>query len=208
MLKRAAALILFALAGCSVYRDATAVSTAAPPSVDWRRVATPADRERLRAWRQAWDLALPKARAADAKAIAGDETLFDPDRALAAGTIPPGNYRCRTYKLGGLGTAMRDFTAYAWFDCRVDDEGDVLSFYKRTGSQRPTGLLFRDSEARMIFLGTLVLGDENSPLRYGTDATRDMVGYLDRIGEKRWRLVFPSPRFESQLDVMELVPAT
>jgi hypothetical protein len=202
--KPAAALFAFLLAGCSVYREATSTM---PRSVDWRAVATDADRERLRTWRQTWNAALARARTADAKAVAAEEALFDPDRALPVAAIPPGVYRCRTYKLGGAGTAMRDFTAYPWFECRVEDEGDVDSLHKRTGSQRPTGLVFRDSPSRLIFLGTLVLGDETSPLRYGTDATRDMVGYVERIGPKRWRWVFPSPRFESLLDVIELVPA-
>ena len=35
-----------------------------------------------------------------------------------------------------------------------------------------------------------------------------MIGYVERIGAKRWRVVFPRPRFESIVDVMELVPAT
>ena len=35
---------------------------------------------------------------------------------------------------------------------------------------------------------------------------RDVAGYVERIGPDRWRLVMPKPHFESQLDVMELVP--
>jgi hypothetical protein len=203
----AAALVLFSLGGCAVYREATKTSVDAPSSVNWRRVSTTPDRERLRTWRQAWDLALPKARAADPQAIAGNMELFDPDRALANAAPPPGDYRCRTYKLGAKGTATHDFTAYPWSECRIEDQGEVRGLYKVTGSQRPTGLLFRDTATRMVFLGTLVLGDETSPLRYGTDATRDMVGYVDRIGPRRWRWVFPAPRFESLLDVIEMVPA-
>ncbi|MDF7774657.1 DUF4893 domain-containing protein [Sphingomonas sp. AOB5] len=194
------------LTGCSVYREAT--SPTAIATADWRQAATDADRQRLRGWRKAWYEALPKARVGDPQALAADEILFDPDRALPDAAPPAGNYRCRTYKLGAQGTGMRDFTAYPWFECRIADEGSLRSFHKLTGSQRPTGLLFTDARARNIFLGTLVLGDETSPLRYGTDATRDMAGYLERIGEKRWRLVFPYPRFESLLDVVELVPAS
>jgi len=198
-------LFLFAtLPGCSVYREAT--STSVPHVVDWRGVATPADRERLRSWRAAWDEALPKAKAADPKAIDGDMALFDPDRALSAALPPAGTYRCRTYKLGMAGSGTRDFTAYPWFLCRVADEGEVRSLHKLTGTQRPTGLLFASTDARAIFLGTLVLGDETTPLRYGVDGTRDIAGYLERIGEKRWRLVIPRPRFESLLDVTEMVP--
>ena len=176
--------------------------------IDWRRVATPADRARLRGWRQAWVEALAKvARSADAGAIGNDPTLFDPDQALPGAVPPPGTYRCRVSKLGANGTAMRNLTAYPAVDCRVSDDGDVASFYKISGPQRPVGLIFPDSPTRAVFLGTMVLGDETKPLNYGQDARRDLAGYIERIGERRWRLVLPRPRFESMLDVVEIVPA-
>ena len=59
---------------------------------------------------------------------------------------------------------------------------------------------------RGVFLGTLVLGDEDRAMRYGQDETRNVAGYLERIGERRWRLVMPRPHYESLTDVMELVP--
>ena len=37
-------------------------------------------------------------------------------------------------------------------------------------------------------------------------STRDVAGYVERIGPSRWRLVMPQPHFESKVDVMELVP--
>ncbi len=129
-----------------------------------------------------------------------------PDAALAGGAPPAGRYRCRVFKLGGAGSAMRDFTAYPAFDCVIRDEGSVRSFYKETGSQRPVGLLFPDGD-RTVFLGTLLLGDERAALQYGQDRDRDMAGVLERVGDQRWRLVLPYPRFESLLDVVELVPA-
>ncbi|WP_082443079.1 MULTISPECIES: DUF4893 domain-containing protein [unclassified Sphingomonas] len=181
-------------------------TTTASGSDDWRRVATSADRDRLRRWRDAWMAALPKARAADPAAIAAQGALFAPDGALAGPAAPAGRYRCRVFKLGGKGSAMRDFTAYPAFDCRITDEGSVRSFYKESGSQRPVGLLFPDGD-RTVFLGTLLLGDERAALQYGQDRDRDMAGVLERIGERRWRLVLPYPRFESLLDVVELVPA-
>jgi hypothetical protein len=197
--------ILLGLTGCNVYRDATS----AKPDLTqpWRGIATDADRERLRNWHKAWDEALPLAKAADAQAIAADPILFDPDRALAGAALPPGQYRCRTIKLGAAGTAMRDYTATPTFGCEVTDGGEVDSFHQLKGSQRPAGLLFAETDARTIFLGTLVLGDETSPLRYGLDAQRDMIGYVERIGEKRWRLVLPRPHFEAKLDIIELTPA-
>ena len=62
-------------------------------------------------------------------------------------------------------------------------------------------------QQRMVFLGTLQLGDEQRALQYGRDRERDMAGVVERIGDNRWRLVLPYPAFESTLDVIELVPA-
>lgn len=197
--------VAIALSGCGVYREAT---EPLPPTNDrWQAVATSIDRERLRHWRQAWTEALPRAQAADAAALAADPLLFDPDRALADPLPPSGAYRCRTFKLGGVGTAARDFAAYPAIDCRIAEQGALNSLDSLSGVQRPTGLIFNNTSARAVFLGTLVLGDETAPLRYGLDARRDMIGYIERIDERRWRLVFPRPQFESLLDVVEIVPA-
>lgn len=192
------------------------VSITAPPSLrpsgsdtDWRRVATAEDRTRLRNWRQAWIDALAKVKASDSGSVVqADPTLFDPDRALGDATLPPGNYQCRVIKLGANGTAMRDVTLYPPIDCKVRQDGDVSTIYKVSGAQRPVGLIFPDSSARTIFLGTMVFGDETKPLTYGQDGTRDLAGYIERIGDHRWRMVLPYPRFESLLDVVDITPAT
>ena len=202
-------LLCIALPGCSHAAKPKAAPRVAGAEADWRRIATPADRSRLRQWRQAWIDALAKVRdGGEAGTLSGDAALFDPDRALGSAMPPAGPYRCRVFKLGANGTAMRNVTPYPAVDCKVANEGDVSSLYKVSGGQRPVGLLFRDSDARAIFLGTLVLGDETKPLDYGQDATRDLAGYVERIGPQRWRLVLPYPRFESLLDVVEIVPAS
>jgi len=63
-----------------------------------------------------------------------------------------------------------------------------------------------DDPERLIFLGSLALGDEQQPLAYGDDPKRDMAGVLDRIGPFKWRLVIPWPQSTSKLDVFELTP--
>ena len=172
--------------------------------MDWHLVATDRDRERLRTWRDAWTNALARVRAAD---LAAQGALFDPDHALDGTPPPPGRYRCRVFKLGANGAGMREFTAYPPYECRIADEGEAASLYKIGGSQRPVGLLFSDGQSRQIFLGTMMFGDETKPMDYGRDDGRDMAGYVERVGEKRWRLVLPWPKFESILDVVELVPS-
>jgi hypothetical protein len=96
--------------------------------------------------------------------------------------------------------------SYPPFTCRIGTGQGVLSFTKLDGSQRPVGRLFSNDDRRMIFLGTMARGDERGALDYGADAERDMAGALERIGPRRWRLVLPWPRWESTLDVIELVP--
>ncbi|WP_229727034.1 DUF4893 domain-containing protein [Sphingomonas alpina] len=172
-------------------------------------MATKGDRIRLRNWRDAWMTALAKAQASgNGQAIAAEGVLFDPDRALSNALPPAGSYRCRVFKLGANGTAAHDFIAYPWFGCRVDAEGEVSSFYKSNGSQRPVGLAFPDGDMRGVFLGTMVFGDETTALDYGRDADRDMAGIIDRVDDKRWRIALPYPKFESILDVVEIVPAS
>ena len=182
---------------------------AVPGAAPWRSVATQHDRERLQEWRQAWTQALSAAEAAGHRAaIAREGALLDPDAALAGVGLAPGDYRCRVTKLGAKSDGMLPYIAYPAFRCRIGPgEGGVLDFTKLTGSQRPVGRIFPDTARRMIFLGTLQLGDEQGSLRYGHDPERDMVGLVERVGERRWRLVFPYPAFESLVDVIELVPA-
>jgi hypothetical protein len=178
----------------------------------WRSVATSADRERLREWRTAWLRGLEKARSAGhGPEIAAEGALLEPDAALPAAAPPAGDWRCRTIKVGGKSAGMLDYVAYPAFACRIAPAGEaegVLSFVKLTGSQRPIGRLFPENDRRMIFLGTLQLGDEQAVLRYGHDPERAVAGLLERVGERRWRLVFPYPAFESVIDVLELTPPT
>lgn len=201
----AAALLVFALTACS--KDGNLQLVKEAPEMRWRMITTGQDRERLRNWRKAWVEALLKARAADAAAIEAEGALFEPDQALGRAMPPAGDYKCRTFKLGAPREGMRDFTAYPWFNCRIGREGEMPTFAKLDGSQRPSGKLYAETDTRVIFLGSIELGDETIPLPYGQDVKRDMAGYVERVGTTRWRLVLPWPAFESQLDVIELVPA-
>jgi len=202
----AAALLAIGItSGCSVYRDAT--SSHPPSGWSWRKVMTTADADRIRQWRRAWDDALAPAKAANPAAIAADPKLFDPDVALGSAMPPAGDYRCRSVKLGSQQPLTPYFAAYPAGQCRITVQGAETRFVRLDGEQRPDGLLYPNTDARTMFIGVMVLGDETAPLRYGVDRKRDMIGYVERIGEKRWRLVLPYPGFESKLDLIELIPA-
>jgi hypothetical protein len=176
-------------------------------TTNWRRVATVDDRERLRDWRATFIAALDAARKAGHGAeIDREGTLLNPDAALAAPAIPNGMYRCRVIKLGAKAEGNLDYVSYPGFTCRVKPDRELQRLGKLSGSQRYVGLLFPNDAVREVLLGSLVLGDERRALQYGQDETRDVAGFLERIGPQRWRVVMPKPHFESQLDVMELVP--
>lgn len=199
-----AALAAFASLPIAVYAGAGETSD---QGAGWRDVATEQDRGRIRSWRSSWMEGLRKARREHGAAVAAEGVLVDPDAALLRPEPPVGEYRCRTIKIGAQEGGPLDWVAYPEYRCRIDGAGETLAFTRLGGSQRPVGRIYPDGARRMIFLGSLQLGDERRVRRYGTDSDRDMAGILERVGERRWRLVFPRPAFESIIDVVELVPA-
>jgi hypothetical protein len=200
-------LLLATLSACAAIRGPMQVINDSPR--DWRAVATQDDRQRLRDWRDSFSQALKAARAAgNDAAIDREGALLQPDAAIAGPAIPNGIYRCRTIKLGSQMVGGLAYVAYSPFTCRIRDEQGVQGFAKLSGSQRPVGLIFPSDGLRQVFLGTLVLGDEQGTMHYGYDRERDVAAFVERVGPNRWRLVMPAPHFESLLDVMELVPAS
>jgi hypothetical protein len=200
------AVVLLALVASiplAVAQDPACAAKRAPRADLWRVAITVADRKRLRNWRDAWMLALDQARA-DGKgaAVAGEGVLLDPDAGLENPIIPDGDYDCRTIKMGRKGATGETFAAYPAASCRIA----AGRFVKLTGSQRPAGHLWPFDATRLIFLGAMGLADEPRALAYGRDDDRDMVGLIERIGPHRWRLVLPQPHWESQIDIIELVP--
>lgn len=174
----------------------------------YRSVISEKDRVRLRDWRKSFTAGLEQARAAGHGAeIDREGVLLNPDAALAKPSIPDGAYRCRVIKLGAKAAGNLPFVSYGGFACRVRAQRTLQRLTKLSGSQRYVGLVFPGDAIRNVFLGTLVLGDEQRAMQYGQDQGRDVAGYVERIGHNRWRLLMPEPEFESRMDVMELVPA-
>jgi hypothetical protein len=176
---------------------------------DWRSIITAGDRDRYSRRDAAWSLALQQARRQPGSGdLAGLGDLIDPRAARSSVTPPPGDYRCRTVKLGSQGGEDGlGYVVYGWFACRIEQTPRGLKFSKLTGSQRPSGLLFPEDDRQMVMLGSMALADEPPANSYGQRPDRDLVAVLERIGERRWRLVIPWPQAESNLDLIELVPA-
>ena len=173
----------------------------------WKGVATAADQDRISRLGLAWQAALADAKKSNAGEIAKEGKLLLPRSALPRPSPTPGSYNCRMIALGKATAKGKPLESFKPFFCYVEVEDDQLTIVKQTGSQRPAGRLWEDDDPnRMIFLGSLALGDEDQPLAYGDDPKRNMAGVFERIGAFRWRLVIPWPQGDAKLDVFELTP--
>jgi hypothetical protein len=182
-----------------------------PPakSEAWTRIATESDESRISRLDIAWQSALADARRSAAREIRKEGELLRARAALPRPAPTPGSYNCRLIKLGRTKPKGPAFESFKPFFCYVQVEDEVLTIVKQTGSQRPAGRLYEDDNPeRLVFLGSLALGDGQQPVAYGDDPKRDMAGVLERIAPFRWRLVIPWPQSISKLDVFELTPVT
>ena len=201
------------LAGCAMpKRDGgprPVVSVVVPSKADvWMRIASSADTQRLANITGAWAAGLADARKAGFVSAVRDEgSLLKTNAAMPRPAPTPGSYNCRLIRLGSTAKGKPAFEKFKPFFCYVEVEGDLLTIVKQTGSSRPAGRLWEDDNPeRLVFLGSLALGDEEQPIAYGDNPKRDMAGIFERIAPFRWRLVIPWPQDGAKLDVFELTP--
>ena len=211
--------ILVAAAGLAVMSGCTTKPKLPPgitPSVTvgpalksdvWKQVATAADEDRIARLGLAWQEALAEARRTNALDVRREGVLLLPRAGLARPAPTPGSYNCRLIKLGKTSPRGKPYESFKPFFCYIEVEDELLTIVKQTGSQRPSGRLWEDDDAtRLVFLGSLALGDVEQPLAYGDNPRRDMAGVFERVGPFKWRLVIPWPQSTSKLDVFELTP--
>ena len=184
------------------------VSVVQPKSDAWMSVASVVDRSRIARTAEAWQAGLAEARKAGFRdEIAAEGRLLQMGGALSRPAPTPGSYRCRVVTLGRSAKKGPAFEKYKPFFCYIDLEGELFTIVKQTGSSRPAGRLWEDDvPTRLIFLGSLALGNEEEALGYGDDPRRDMAGVFERIGPFQWRLVIPFPQDGTKLTVFELTP--
>jgi len=176
-----------------------ATGAAADGEID--KIMTAPDKARLASFDKVRAEAIAEARKGGSREDVAtlDGILAGKALAFSEGFDLTGDWQCRTVKLGG----NLPLTVYGWFKCRVSDDGSGWKLDKLTGSQRTAGAFYTDSDTRLTYLGVLYYGDEK-PKKYGRDPDRDQVAYAVRQDENRVRLEFPSPKYESKLDILEL----
>ena len=206
-------LTLATLAGCAIKPKLPpgikpTVEVGAPAKANiWKHEATPADQDRLARLGLAWQQALAEAKKTNAGDVRREGELLMPRAGLPRPAPTPGSYNCRLIKLGKATAKSKPYESFKPFFCYVEVDEDLLTIVKQTGSQRPAGRLWEDDDpTRLVFLGSLALGDEQQPIAYSADPKRDMAGVLERIAPFKWRLVIPWPQSTSKLDVFELTP--
>ena len=201
------------VAGCATSRkpqpSPVVVAAIAPTKADaWQKIATTADVDRIVRLGTAWSDALAEARSRGlGDEVKAEGALLRPGAALPRPAPTPGSYSCRLVELGSTPKRRAPFERFKPFFCYVEVEGELLTIVKQTGSQRPAGRLWEDDTVtRLVYLGSLALGNEEQPKAYGEDPTRDMAGVVERVAPFVWRLVIPNPRNGAKLDVFELTP--
>jgi hypothetical protein len=207
------AAMLGMLAGCATKSNLppgvrASVEVGPPPKSEaWKALATAADQDRIARLGLAWQQALDDANKTNAGDVRREGKLLLPRASLPRPEPTPGSYNCRLIKLGKATPKDKAYESFKPFFCYVEVEGDLLTIVKQTGSQRPAGRLWLDDDPkRLVFLGSLALGNEDQPLAYGDDPKRNMAGVFERIAPFKWRLVIPWPQSTSKLDVFELTP--
>ncbi|WP_108809624.1 DUF4893 domain-containing protein [Sphingorhabdus sp. Alg231-15] len=194
-------LILSGLASIALAADVS------HPESQWREQATAADQKRIDDWQKALQEGVVGAvRGGEGDKLATRKRLFDKDASLPDSTVPAGLYACSVTKLDGDASGGLPYIAYPAFRCRITVDGNRRHFTKLTGSQRTAGWLYEAGTRHSIYLGTSFYGYEDKVMSYGKTKKRDQAAVVERIGAKRWRMVFPYPYYESVVNVMELTP--
>jgi hypothetical protein len=201
------AVLFGGLAGCATTPRPMAsvqLETLSPSEEAWRAAITPADAGVLDALPSIWSKVRAAADRRGAAAIDAEGPLLQPDSALDHPELPPGSYQCRVVRIG-KGAGRHRIRSFPEHFCYVRAEDKDLSFAKQTGSDLPSGYLYADGDKRYVFLGARQRKPGDVSLGYGTDAPRDVVGVVERIGAFRWRLAIPQDSGNT-IVVYELTP--
>jgi hypothetical protein len=138
----------------------------------------------------------------DAAAVREVRGLLDAPRGLLG--LPEryaGAWRVRSLQANARGVYV-----YRWFTLSMVQEGAALRLHKDTGSQRMFGVLYRDLDERLVFLGASYIPPQR-PAHHSAlhdnpaqaDRSRDVRGAMVPIGPRRMLLIFEPGRHGVEL---------
>lgn len=202
-----ALLALLVLAGCSGKDEDLRPYAVVRRADVWQAVITDADRGRLARLSDAWEQAHADIAAAGRDADLAALGPVAQDRPMVPPHFPvAGAYQCRIIHLGwrqGSPHSASPVQASGWAPCRLVADGILLRLETAPGPQQFVGALYPDVD-RLIFLGSVRLGDEMGRLRYGEDGARDQFGVLQAVAPDEWRIALPWPRWTSRLVLIDI----
>lgn len=174
----------------------------------WQDVASQFDQQRLARIDESRSKAMSEAQGgASASDVSTIHAVMDARGEPASVSSLPGNYRCRTIKLGGITPDV----IYSWFRCRISMKSGGPYLEKLSGSQYTNGYLYPKGDGRFVYLGASSVIGEPRHAYSGDGATvgapvtpDDQIGLLTKIGPGHFRLEMPFPLQESVMDVLEL----
>lgn len=176
-----------------------AAPAAAQRPDDWRPIIIADDLRRLETLPRDLEQAAAAVAARDYSGIAPAElrrilalraAALDP-RAL------PGTWRCRNVQVSSLGVF-----GYPPFECRIRAVANGWFFEKVSGSQRVSGMLFRDDGQRLVLLGGATVNNEPQRGYTGDDREHQVFGVLIMPARNRAVVLFSDA--QRRLELYEL----
>ena len=173
---------------------------------DWRSVIRPEDLDKLGRLDFTWRQALQRIMRSGAPARLGN--LLRPGIEFGGALPVPGAYGCRTITLRPKGTAAHDLSVGGWSRCAIEPTANGLKFIMGPRASRLSGLLYPDTDTRMVLLASEGPIVGRTAYVYGHKPERDLVGVVERLTGQGWRIVCLWPHSEAVLRIIELRAAS
>ena len=175
----------------------------------WTGVASAADRNRINRTALAWQAGLGRgaAPAAFARRSAAKAACSSVAAAWRAPRRPRGRTAAGSSRSADRPSAARRSRSSSPSSATSTSRVSCSRSSSRPAASGPPGACGPTQiPTRLIFLGSLALGNEEEARAYGDDPRRDVAGVFERIAPFVWRLVIPFPQDGTKVQVFELTP--
>lgn len=169
---------------------------------------TQADRARLSRMEASRKKGVATARNGDPGVFALAMSILDaPAKAVDLRKLK-GNWKCRTFSLGGTLGSKFWASKTGFFRCRIVAGRKGFSLRKLSGSMAWSGTLRSLDDKRVLYYGTAIARGDKIPVYPASSRfSAHQVGILQQITGRRLRIEMPEPRHKAQSfhDLIELV---